>query len=137
VEQRYGEWNNSSAPSALAFASRFSVIYLHYKMRLTAQARQDMKAFWAWLEEREQWFYDDLPMVKEVRWYYSLVGDVYVIENMASFENETGWGEYRAALASRKRNDDWEKQRVSQDDWWEFLETKMFVDPPVSIGFTR
>jgi hypothetical protein len=113
------------------------MIYLHYKMRLTGHARQDMKAFWAWLEAREQWFYDDLPMVKEVRWYYSLVGDVYVIENMAAFENEAGWGEYRAALASRKRNDDWEKERVSQDEWWEFLETKMFVDPPVHIGFTR
>ncbi len=113
------------------------MIYLHYKMRLTAKSRQDMKAFWSWLEAREKWFYDDLPMVEEVRWFYSLIGDVYVIENMAAFADEAAWGAYRSALASRKRNDDWERERVSQDEWWDFLETKMLVDPPVPVGLSR
>jgi len=25
--------------------------------------------------------------------------------------------------------------RVTQDDWWEFLETRLVVDPPIKIGF--
>lgn len=56
------------------------MIYLRYRMKLSSKARRDMKAFWAWLEEREKWFYRDLPMVKQVRWFYSVVGDVYVLE---------------------------------------------------------
>ena len=68
------------------------MIYLVYRMHLTARARQNMKEFWAWLEDRERFFYDDLDMVKELRWYYSVVGDVYVIENWAGFEDEAGWG---------------------------------------------
>jgi hypothetical protein len=53
------------------------MIYLRYRMRLARHARENMKDFWAWLEKREEWFYRDLPMVKEVRWYYTVVGDVY------------------------------------------------------------
>ena len=113
------------------------MIYLHYRMRLTPRARQNMKEFWAWLEQRESWFYRDLPMVKEVRWFYSVVGDVYVIENFAAFEDESGFGAYRAALAGMKKDDDWETERVSQDEWWEFLETKLTTDPPVRVGFRR
>ena len=94
-----------------------------------------MKDFWHWLEDRETWFYQDLPMVKSVRWYYSLVGDVYTIENWAAFEDEVGFGEYRKALASLKGDANWENLRVTQDEWWEFLGTRMVVDPPVAIGF--
>lgn len=113
------------------------MIYLVYRMRLTEHARRDMKAFWAWLEDRERWFYDDLPMVREVRWYYSVIGDVYTLENWAAFENEAGWGEYRAALAGMKRNDDWESERVSQETWWDFLDTRIVTDPPVPVGLRR
>lgn len=113
------------------------MIYLVYRMRLTARARQDMKAFWAWLEDRESWFYRDLPMVKALRWYYSVIGDVYTLENWAAFEDEAGWGEYRAALANLKSNDDWETERVSQDEWWEFLDTRIVTDLPVSVGFKK
>jgi hypothetical protein len=113
------------------------MIYLVYRMRLTSRARQDMKGFWAWLEERERWFYDDLPMVREVRWYYSVVGDVYVLENWAAFESEAAWGEYRAALARSKTDDAWESRRVSQDAWWEFLDTRIVTDPPVPVGLRR
>ncbi len=113
------------------------MIYLRYRMRLSARAQRDMKGFWSWLEDRERFFYDDLPMVKEVRWFYSVVGDVYVIENWAAFEDEAGWGAYRAKLAELKSDGDWETERVSQDQWWEFLDTKIMTDPPVEIGFTR
>jgi hypothetical protein len=113
------------------------VIYLRYRLHLAPRARQDMKAFWAWLEERETWFYKDLPMVREVRWYYSVVGDVYTLENWAAFDDLTGFQEYRDALASLKSDADWESERVSQDEWWEFLDTKLFTDLPVSVGFRR
>ena len=114
-----------------------ALIYLRYRMRLRRMARQDMKAFWDWLAKREEWFYRDLPMVREVRWYYSVVGDVYVLENWAAFDDEAGFGAYRAALANLKTDGSWEAERVTQDDWWEFLDTKLFTDPPVEVGFRR
>ena len=113
------------------------MIYLVYRMHLTARARQNMKEFWAWLEDRERVLYDDLDMVKELRWYYSVVGDVYVIENWAGFEDEAGWGQYRAKLATLKKNDSWEEERVSQDEWWDFLDTRIVTDPPVQVGFSK
>lgn len=113
------------------------MIYLHYRMKLSPRARQNMKEFWTWLEQRESWFYEDLPMVKEVQWFYSVVGDVYVIENIAAFDDEASFGEYRNALANLKADDAWESTRVSQDDWWEFLDTRLTADPPVKVGFRR
>lgn len=111
------------------------MIYLVYRMRMTERSRRDQKEFWAWLEERERWFYRDLPMVREVRWYYSVIGDVYVVENWAAFEDEAGWGGYRSALATMKTDDAWENRRVSQDEWWEFLDTRIVTDLPVQVGF--
>lgn len=113
------------------------MIYLVYKMHLAPRARQNMKAFWAWLEDREKWFYDDLPMVKEVRWYYSVIGDVYTIESWSAFEDEAAFGAYRAKLAELKSDEDWESERTSQDEWWEFLSTRLVTDPPAEIGFRR
>lgn len=111
------------------------MIYLVYRMKLTERSRRDQKAFWTWLADRERWFYRDLPMVREVRWYYSVVGDVYVLENWAAFDDEAAWGAYRAALAGLKSDDGWEAERVTQDDWWEFLDTRIVTDPPVPVGF--
>ena len=113
------------------------MIYLVYRMHLAPRARRNLKEFWAWLEERERWFYDDLPMVREVRWFYSVVGDVYTLENWASFDDEAAFGEYRRALANMKQDDAWEAERVTQDDWWEFLDTRLVTDPPVAVGFRR
>lgn len=113
------------------------MIYLVYRMRLTETARRDMKAFWAWLEQRERFFYQDLPMVKEVRWYYSVVGDVYVLENWAAFDDEAAWGAYRSALAELKADAGWESERVSQETWWDFLDTRIVTDPPVPVGLSR
>ncbi|GGT16902.1 hypothetical protein ACFFV7_41360 [Nonomuraea spiralis] len=113
------------------------MIYLVYRMRLTETARRDMKAFWAWLEQRERFFYRDLPMVKEVRWYYSAVGEVYVLENWAAFDDEAAWGAYRAALGGLKADPEWESERVSQETWWDFLDTRIVTDPPVPVGLSR
>ncbi|GAA4082875.1 hypothetical protein [Nonomuraea soli] len=113
------------------------MLYLVYRMRLSPRARRDMKAFWAWLEDRERWFYRDLPMVKEVRWHYSVIGDVYTLENWAAFEDEAAWGAYRAALGTLKADTSWESERVSQEEWWDFLDTRIMTDPPVTVGFRR
>lgn len=113
------------------------MIYLVYRMHLTARARQHMKEFWAWLEDRERWFYRDLPSVREVRWYYSVIGDVYMLENWAAFDDEVGWGAYRAALAGLKADGDWEATRVTQDAWWDFVDTRMVTDLPVPVGFRQ
>ena len=113
------------------------MIYLVYKMHLAERARRDLKGFWSWLEHREKWFYDDLPMVKEVRWYYSVIGDVYTIESWSAFDDEAAFGEYRKKLGTLKKDDTWEETRTSQEDWWEFLETRLVTDPPVDIGFRR
>lgn len=113
------------------------MIYLVYRMKLSARAQRDQKAFWSWLEKRERFFYDDLPMVKSVNWYYSVIGDVYVIESWAAFENEAAWGEYRSTLATLKADATWEEERVSQDEWWEFLDTRIVCDTPVPVGFRR
>lgn len=113
------------------------MIYLVYRMKLTERSRRNQKEFWEWLEEREQWFYHNLPMVRDVRWYYSVVGDVYVLENWAAFEDEAAWGSYRKALAGLKADNSWETERVSQDEWWEFLDTRIVTDPPVPVGIVR
>lgn len=113
------------------------MIYLQYRMKLAPRARRNMKEFWEWLGKREEWFYRDLPMVREVRWYYSVVGDVYVLENWAAFDDEAAFGAYRAALAGLKADEGWEAERVTQDEWWEFLGTKLWTDPPVGVGFSH
>ena len=113
------------------------MIYLRYRMKLARRARENMKEFWAWLSKREEWFYRDLPMVKEVRWFYTVVGEVYTLENWAAFDDEAGFGAYRAALGTLKADEGWESERVSQEDWWEFLDTKLFTDPPAKVGFRK
>ena len=62
------------------------MIYLVYRMKLTAKSRADLAAFWGWAKAREAWFYKDLPMVKSVHWYQSVIGDVYTLENWAAFD---------------------------------------------------
>ncbi|MFO0512766.1 MAG: hypothetical protein ACK51K_19125 [Gammaproteobacteria bacterium] len=111
------------------------MIHLVYRMRLTARAQQDMKGFWAWLEERERWFYRDLPMVKGVRWFTTVIGESYVLECWAAFEDEAGWGAYRSGLASLKRDADWESRRTSQGEWWTFLDSRIVGDVPCRVGF--
>ncbi len=111
------------------------MIYLVYKMHLSAKSRRDLKTFWHWLEDREKWFYKELPMVKGVSWYYSVIGDVYTLESWTAFEDEAGFGEYRKKLAVLKADTTWESERVTQDDWWEFLGTRLVTEPPAKVGF--
>ncbi len=113
------------------------MIYLVYKMHLSEKSRRNMKEFWSWLQEREKWFYKDLPMVQSVQWFYWVIGDSYTIESYTAFEDEAGFGEYRKKLSLLKSNESWETERVSQDDWWEFVSTRLATDTPVHIGFRK
>ena len=70
-------------------------------------------------------------------WYYSVVGDVYMIENWAAFDDEAAWGEYRSALKNLKADAEWEGERISQEDWWDFVDTRIVTDTPVAVGFRR
>jgi len=111
------------------------MIYLVYRMQLAPRAQRDMAGFWNWLEERERWFYRDLPMVKGVRWFSTVIGQIYTLESWAAFESEADYGAYRAALAKLKKNAEWEAERVSQGEWWIFLESRLMSDVPCQAGF--
>lgn len=107
------------------------MIYLIYRIKLTARSRADLAAFWRWATAREKWFYRDLPMVRSVRWYQSVVGDVYTLENWAAFEDIEAFGAYRRAIAELRSDPAWERKRVTQDRYWEFLDTRLFSDTPL------
>jgi hypothetical protein len=111
------------------------MIYLVYRMELSEKSRRDLGAFWGWLEARERWFYRDLPMVRGVRWFPTVIGDLYTLECWAAFDDEAALGNYRKALATLKADRGWETQRVSQDDWWHFLDSRLVGDPPCRVGF--
>lgn len=111
------------------------MVYLVNRMHLSARARRDLKAFWAWLEARERWFYRDLPMVRGVRWFATSVGELYTVEVWAAFDDMAGFAAYRAAVDAQKHKADWESERVTQDDWWEFLDSRLMVDAPCAVGF--
>jgi hypothetical protein len=113
------------------------MIYLVHRMKLAEKSRRDLPAFWAWLEERERWFYADLPMVRGVRWYLTSIGESYTLETWCAFDDEAALGDYRRAIAGRKADAQWEAQRVSQDDWWHFIDSKLMTDPPCSVGLGR
>jgi hypothetical protein len=110
------------------------MIYLVYRMKLTARSRADLEAFWRWAKEREVWFFTDLPMVKSLRWYQSVIGDVYTLENWAAFDDIEGYGAYRRKLTELRARPAWERKRVTQDRYWEFLDTRLFSDTPLA-GF--
>jgi len=110
------------------------MIYLVYRMKLTARSRADLGAFWRWAKEREVWFFKDLPMVKSLRWYQSVIGDVYTLENWAAFDDIEGYGAYRRTLNELRARPTWERRRVTQDRYWEFLDTRLFSDTPLA-GF--
>lgn len=111
------------------------MVYLVYRMRLTPSAQRDIHGFWHWLEQREKWFYRELPMVKAVRWFTTVIGDLYTVECWAAFDSESDYVQYRGRLATLKADEHWEHTRVSQTEWWEFLDSRLVADVPCVAGF--
>ncbi len=111
------------------------MIYLVSRMKLSTRSRRDLTGFWAWVDSREQWFYRDLQMVRGVRWFQAVIGELYTLECWAAFDDFAALGEYRHIVGTRKNDPEWESQRVSQEDWWEFLDSRVAGDPPCEVGF--
>lgn len=107
------------------------MIYLVYRMKLTPRAQHDIAAFWKWAKAREEWFYRELPMVRSLHWYQSVIGGVYELESWAGFDDIEGFAQYRRKVAELRARPAWEKRRVTQGEWWEFIDTRMFTDTPV------
>lgn len=113
------------------------MIYLVTRMSLSKKARQDMKGFWDWLSRRDEFLYADLPMVEAVGWYLTTIGDIYGIENWATLADEYALADYRAKLSVLKVDDAWERDRVAQEEWWDFIDSRVVSDCPVEVGFKR
>lgn len=111
------------------------MLHLVYLLHPTADARADMRGFWAWTREREQWFYRDLDMAFDPRWYVCTVGaDVHAVEHWISFRDEAGWGAYRAAVAARGADPVWERRRIEQERWWVIASARLLDDAPIGRG---
>ncbi|WHM40937.1 hypothetical protein [Streptomyces sp. BPTC-684] len=114
------------------------MLHLVYRIRLTAAAEADPRKFWAWVQEREKWFYDGLDTVLATRWTVRTVGtDVHTIEHTVTFADEAAWGHYRRQLSERGRVPAWDRRRAEQGTWWQLLDAALLSDPPVTIGFDR
>lgn len=108
------------------------MLHLVYVFRLTPHARSNLRAFWTWVREREEWFYDGLDMARDPRWYVRIVGvDAHALEHTISFDDEAAWGRYRQAVAQRSRDEAWERRRVEQELWWEMGEARLLSDAPL------
>jgi hypothetical protein len=108
------------------------MIYLVYRTHLLPEARADLPGFWRWLQEREQWFYRDLSTVKSVRRYVTVVGPSYTVETWLEFQDMPEYAEYTRQVAAHRAHPDWEQRRVEQDRYWEFLDSRILADAPLS-----
>ncbi|MCI2422507.1 pyridoxamine 5'-phosphate oxidase family protein [Saccharopolyspora sp. K220] len=110
------------------------MIHLVYRFRPTAKARADLDAFWRWIADRQLWFYDELDMVVDTKWWTVTIGeDVHCLEHHVSFADEAAWGRYRSEIHARSSNPDWEARRTGQDDWWDILDSQIRSDPPIPL----
>ncbi|WP_050436227.1 hypothetical protein [Chondromyces crocatus] len=108
------------------------MIHLVYVFKPTVKARANVAEFWDWVRARDLWFYDGLDMAHDPRWYVRTIGpEVHALEHSISFEDEAAWGTYRAAVALRSKEPDWERRRTEQEQWWEILEARILSDAPV------
>lgn len=114
------------------------MIYLGYTFRPTPHALANPAEFWAWVQDRETWFYGGLDMVLRTDWYVRTIGvDVHCVEHLVAFEDEAAWGAYRKAIAARGRAPEWEKRRTEQGLWYDILDSRILSDPPLPLGLRR
>ena len=108
--------------------------YLVYTVRLTSASRADLPGFWSWVRARDGWFYKELPMVKQVRRYATVVGDISTVEIWQEFEDLRGYAAYVDKVAELRRDPEWERRRVEQEQRWEFLGSRVLTDAPLSAA---
>ncbi|HEX6342125.1 pyridoxamine 5'-phosphate oxidase family protein [Umezawaea sp.] len=114
------------------------MLHLVYRIKPSPAAERDPHAFWAWVRDRERWFYDGLDTVLATRWRVRTIGqDVHTLEHTVTFADEAAWGRYRRAVADRGSDPEWERRRVEQGRWWTLLDADLLSDPPVPLGITR
>lgn len=110
------------------------MLHLVYRFRLTAKAKSNMSAFWRWVAERHDWFYDGLEMVRGTRSYTVTIGsDVHCLEHHVTFADEAAWGSYREELRRRAQDPEWEWRSASQYEWWEIIDARILTDPPIPV----
>lgn len=107
------------------------MLYLVYDLHLTPHARANQAEFWAWVADREPWFYDGLDMV-EGTWWLDFGA---VVQHLVLFTDEPALTRYRAAIERKKQDTAWEARRVSQNRWYTIPDgSRVAIDPPVSLG---
>jgi len=107
------------------------VTYVVYTVRLTSASRADLVGFWRWVKARDAWFYKELPMVKSVRRYVTAVGDISTVEIWQEFEDLRAYAAYTEKVAELRRDPEWERRRVEQEQRWEFLGDRILSDAPL------
>jgi len=110
------------------------MMYVVYRTHLTPEARADLPRFWRWVHEREPWFYRDFTTIKWVRRYVTVVGPSYTVETWQAFEDMAAYAEYLRQVAQHKADPEWERRRVEQDRYWEFLDNRILTDAPLPQG---
>ena len=114
------------------------MLHLVYLFRPTAHARAHQTEFWAWVADRERWFYDGLAMVESTQWYAQTIGaNVHCVEHFVTFADESAWGAYRRAVSERGADPAWELRRTEQERWYEIVDARLLSDAPVELGLPR
>jgi hypothetical protein len=107
------------------------LLYLVYDLHLTPHALGNREEFWAWVADREPWFFDGLGMVEGTWW----LDFGPVVQHLVLFADESRLADYRAAVKLKREDPAWEARRRTQDLWYTVpTGSRVATDPPVSLG---
>jgi len=112
-------------------------LYLAYSFQTTDHAHTHLADFWSWMADRNLWFYSGLDMVLATSWRIETQPGSLLIHHEVAFTDETGLGEYRAALAARGLDQAWEQRRREQDRWYRIVARSVQFSPPTSMILPR
>lgn len=107
------------------------LLYLVYDLHLTPHALANREEFWAWVAEREPWFFDGMLMVEGTWW----LDFGPVVQHMVLFADEAGLASYHAAVEQKRADPAWEARRATETLWYTTpAGARVAEDPPVSLG---
>ncbi|MFJ8158375.1 hypothetical protein [Streptomyces sp. NPDC094468] len=113
------------------------LLFLAYTFQTTPHANAHPGDFWAWMADRNDWFYEGLTMVLDTRWRIEHQGNGQLIHHEVLFADESGLASYREALRIRSRDEAWEQRRTSQDRWYRIVARSVQTSPPVPMTVGR